>query len=426
VISKKVSLLVFLFFIFFSFVSSFYLVSLETSEKIKVKSIKYLTPDALKESVMRTYLGFKEGDIFSEKYFKLLVELAKIRFRNYNVFNDIKILVNDASDSPNEKVIFIKLIPGFGDTFDAGLWFFKYGKKNFLKRGDSLELFMGVNKNIAEFTHNLPFGWLYFTHRTGWDWKFSVPFFPFYPLYGDRYDYFHNFFSTAEMGFKLHPDIKFGFYAGTLVNFSQNVKKEWTFDFLRAGFPLGVFFTIDQRYLSEKFLVGYKIDLKGGVNIDAQGQNTFPESLLQLKFNFVPNEYVMISDKSILKNQINNRNEKIMIYINDTDYHRGKITNGDLYGNFLIVNNLDIKATFFKFYTGSIYLYFGITGFYDLTILAKDYELVEMTNSLSVNHTLGGGMWVRMGFPVDLTIYANFGYTLDNSWNFSVSLGEFF
>jgi hypothetical protein len=57
--------------------------------------------------------------------------------------------------------------------------------------------------------------------------------------------------------------------------------------------------------------------------------------------------------------------------------------------------------------------------FYDGTLVADN---VSILYEKYYNNTVGGGLWFKMGIPVNLTIFAEFGYTIFNSWSLNIDL----
>lgn len=281
--------------------------------------------------------------------------------------------------------------------------------------------------------NHFPNGWIYFSQETGWKWDItSTPFFPFYPLfgkpqsylYGDDFYYIHNLFSDLKLGFIVHPDIKIGIYSGASVLFYNPIKTRYDFIYKRTGFPTGLFFTIDQRYLTEKYFAGYKLEIYTGVNPDVSAKNIYPELGIDLVADILPSEWILIKNRTRLRSQMFNENKITKFDINDNnEFQRGFVENGLQYGNFLFINNFDVKPQLFRIIKNIPNVHFGLTLFHDFSIMANDYELTS--EKCFLYNTFGGGIWIRLVNPMNINISVEAGYTLFNSWAISAGISEY-
>ena len=435
--NKFLLVVLFYFFSIFLFAeedqsSDTVVVNNSTTDKFRIIKIKYLSSDVLDEKVMRTFLGFKEQDVLTAKELNLFIELAKLRLRFYGVFFDISVFAMDSNENPSDKIIFIKLSDGLRDIYGGASWYFMWGRRNFLYRGDYIGFNAGINSNIFTSKHHFPVGWLYFSQETGWKWKMDVAYFPFFPLYGGTNQrYIHNLFYNGKLGFRLHPDIEFGITAGVLVNFTNrlstiNYYVSPNFQYRRTGFPIEGFFCVDQRYLRLKYLFGYKFNVSGGINLDVLNNTTFFPVKTELNLYLYPNEYVRFIHKIRLYNQFLNVPEFLQLNINNSDYQRGKILD-NYTGDFLFLTNVDCMVKIFKIKSKMIDMSFGGSFFYDGSLITRnEYLATGRYDQLYYYNTIGTGFWVELKSPIDLTFFVNGGYSVFNGWAITTSiiLGE--
>lgn len=411
-------------------------------KKFKIRKIKYLSQDVMDEKIARTYLGFKEGDYLTEKQLDILINLAILRFKDYGVFNSVEILSNNSEYSQDEKAVFITLTKGFGYLINASFYWGQVGWKNFLNRGDYIGFIAGINRNIFESKHHFPVGFIYYSQKGGWEWVLRTPFAPFFPLFGSQNSYLHNAFYIGKFGFKLHPDINFGVYFGEKSQFFNDITNlqmlrdgnfslgavKYSFAHVRSGFLIGGFFSSDTRYMIEKYRVGHKLTVEGGVNIDATGQNIFAEQSAKLKLDFLPHDYIFIGAGAGLHNQFANKNEYIKF--NVKDYIRGDASLGAIYGNFLFNCNFDFRVKFASWTVGGISQTIGISSFYEGFLVTDDYNFLSRSAPIEYRNVVGGGLWIRLGVPVNISIFAELGYTVGEEfgkgYKINIGLVDFF
>ncbi|OHD06387.1 MAG: hypothetical protein A2086_13175 [Spirochaetes bacterium GWD1_27_9] len=423
----------FLFIIFLFF--SFSLIFCEDAKKFKIKKIKYLSSDVIDEKVLRTYLGFKEGDYFTEKTLDILIDLATLRLREYGIFNNIEIFSSNSEISENEKIIFIKLDKGFIYAINASLYWGQVGWKNFLNRGDYIGFVAGINRNIFESKHHFPVGFIYYQQQIGWEWVLRNPYIPFFPLYGNQSNYIHSAFYIGKFGFKLHPDINFGIYFGEKSQFLNNIKNlqsfettNYSFEHIRSGILIGGFINSDTRYLIKKYRFGHKINVEGGINIDVTGKNIYPELLTDLKFDFMPHDYIFMFVGGRLYNQFTNT----LTYtkFNIRDFQRGSVSKGTIYGNFLFDWNFDFRVKLASWSVGALSQTIGLSSFYEGFLITDDYNIIEQKESIEYKNIIGGGLWLKFGSPVNISIFAELGYTIGeeftDGYKINIGVADFF
>jgi len=397
--------------------------------KVKISGINYSDNSEFDEKIMRTFLGFKEGSVYSFKNFKTSVDFAKLRFDFYGIFKKAEINYEFSKDSSNDISVNIELKNGRQNRFSTGSYWFTWNRYNWLNRGDELGISGGLNENIFRMKSNFPSGVVYFNQETGYRFRIKTSYFPFYPLLSNEDNYVHNIFSNARFGFKTHPDLDFGFLNGITVNFLNHIKNYqnpnsyYDFNYKRTGFLFGSDFTADLRYLRNKYYAGILYKFSGGVNLDALNQTTFFPISNELSLYIYPNEYVRIITKARLYNQFYNVPDFLKFNINDNIYQRGTITEGTTTGNFLFLSNADILTKFYTFDLKITKFSLGCHFFYD-TSMITNYEnfYTNNTKDIRFNHTLGGGLWLNVADPMFMTIFFNFGYSIFGAFSFSVIL----
>ncbi|HOV13529.1 MAG TPA: POTRA domain-containing protein, partial [Spirochaetota bacterium] len=202
-----------IFLVIFLLISIFQLFS-EDLKKHKIRKIKYLSQEVVDEKVIRSYLGFREGDLYTEKQLKTLLENTTLRIKDLGYFSNVEINYTQSEVNPDEFVIFINLTKGFRYLINASLYWGQVGWKNFLDRDDYIGFIVGINRHIFESKHHFPVGFIYFKQQMGWEWGFGNPYIPFFPLFGNESSYTHSVFYNGKFGFRVHPDINIGLYFG--------------------------------------------------------------------------------------------------------------------------------------------------------------------------------------------------------------------
>ena len=416
---KKIACMVFLMITLFV---------MAEEKKYLIKRIKYLTPEVLNENVMRTYLGFNEGDTFTIKELAFYIETARLRLKNYGIFNTVEILEKDSVDTENSKVIFISLSQGFNNTINAGLWWGNVGWKNIAQRGDYIGFFAGINKNELRTLTTLPPGFIYFEQLTGWSFGMDNPFFPFFPLYGNENKYEHTLYSILNLGIKVHPDIVVGFRSGIknyftsqIVNLSNIETTYYDFSYNYSVIPVGGFLTVDMRYLAEKWYSGFIFSLSPSANIDILNKQVFPEIVTNLRGGLFPHSYISLVNDIQLYSTI------LSLYPGSARKSvRGELSNEESSGNFTFVNKVDFRVKIIAISMGSLTSEYGLTSFYEGVLAGNDFAFSE----LNYNSIVGGGFYIRLGFPVNLTIFGELGYTVgkefEDGYKINIGLGDFF
>lgn len=398
------------------------------SESFIIKTIKYLTPETLSEDVMRSYLGFKEGDVLTEKQLAFKIEKAKLRFKHYGIFNSIEILVNDSNSGENGKAVFISLYEGFNNAINAGLWWGNVGWKNIGNRGDYLGFFAGININEFKSIHHIYKGLIFFEQKTGYSFDMDNPFFPFFPLYGNEKYYKPNLYSIIKFALKINSDVRIGLFTGINNYFTLSIVNRENIDSTSYGFnydysviPLGGYFEINQKYLADKWYAGWELTADVSANFDFTNKSVYPSINTNFTGGIFPHSHISIINNIITHNTI------LSYYpVNIRKSVRGELSLSEGEGNFIFISKLDFRVKLFEAAGTVPVSQYGLTGFYEGVLSGNDYNMEGM----GYYSIAGGGFYIRLGTPVNLTIFAELGYTVGkdfkDGYKINIGLGEFF
>ena len=147
-----------------------------------------------------------------------------------------------------------------------------------------------------------------------------------------------------------------------------------------------------------------------------------------MRLNCVPHSYIFLITNVKLFNQFGNTFSQTKF--NPNSYQRGSVTQGTQSGNFFFNWNFDFRVKLASWQTGVISQTIGLSSFYEGFIVTDDYNFVSQATPIEYKNVVGGGLWLRLGSPINLSIFAELGYTIgeefSKGYKINIGLRDFF